>query len=43
MVGSQLNGPLSGDSIRRIEADSSRNGSEHGKILQSHLTWAILT
>lgn len=43
VVGGQLDGSLTGDGIRRVEAGSSGNGTEHGKVLQGHLTGTILT
>ena len=43
VVGSKLDGSLAGDGVRWVEAGSSGNGTEHGKVLQGHLTGTILT
>lgn len=43
VVGGKLDGSLAGDGVRRVEAGSSGNGTEHGKVLQGHLTGTILT
>ena len=42
VVGGQLNGPLTGHGITRVEAGCIRDGAEHGKVFQGHLGGTIL-
>ena len=43
VVGRQLEGSLGRHSVTRVEADGTRDGTEHGKVLEGHLAGAVLT
>ena len=43
MVCCQLNGPLGGHGVTRVEAGGTGNSAEHGKVFESHLRGTILT